>query len=182
MEWVTIGLPIPNHIHFSNLELQEGTTYLGTDTPRWEFLLVHREENTAMVHWTIIQHLTVSLSRACAVAPHNLFPHFREELMRIDLNSFSYCSVIKPEVCICFQKSSFELISSAGTRYNSAQKCLSYLTSCAKLVFGTQPPSCSHRTKLAALRFKPDRMRQLGISLLISLEVLVPKYISKKYF
>lgn len=126
--------------------------------------------------------LTVSLSRACAVAPHNLFPHFREELMRIDLNSFSYCSVIKPEVCTCFQKSSFELISSAGTRYNSAQKCLSYLTSCAKLVFGTQPPSCSHRTKLAALRFKPDRMRQLGISLLISLEVLVPKYISKKYF
>lgn len=51
-----------------------------------ELPLVHGEEKITMVDRLTIQYLSISCLRASTVAPHNLFPHFREELLRVDLN------------------------------------------------------------------------------------------------
>lgn len=49
-----------------------------------ELPLVHREEKATMVDRIIIQYLSISYLRASTVAPHNPFPRFREELLRVD--------------------------------------------------------------------------------------------------
>lgn len=64
-----------------------------------ELLLVHREEEITMVHRIIIQYLRVSYLRVSAVAPHNLFPCFREELMKLDLTEEKLKGFIESKVC-----------------------------------------------------------------------------------
>lgn len=59
----------------------------------------HREEKITMVHRIIIQYLRVTCLRASIVAPHNLFPHFREELMRLDLTEEKLKGFIESKVC-----------------------------------------------------------------------------------